>query len=410
MVSEKEPIQPQINIGFIGHVDSGKTSLLEKLSGVWADTHSEEIKRGITIRLGYADISFYKCKKCNIYTKDKKCPNCKGETEFARKVSFVDAPGHETLMATMLSGAAIMDAAILLIAADEECPQPQTKEHLIAISLIGIKNIIIIQNKIDLVDKEQAIKNYNQIKEFIKGTIAEKAEIIPVSVKHNININKVIESICNLSVPTRDTKKEPLMLVARSFDVNKPGMDLNKLVGGVLGGALKQGILKIGDKIELRPGIKIEEHNKTNWKVIQTEILDLKTGSKSVKEVIPGGSIGILTSLDPSIVKSDTLVGNIVGHVGKLPDIFNSLDLEIKLLEKVVGEKEEIKVELLRKGEALMLNVNSAITLGIITELAKGKAHLELKRPICAGKEDRFAVSRMINNRWRLIGYGMIKQ
>jgi translation initiation factor 2 subunit 3 len=135
----------------------------------------------------------------------------------------------------MLSGAAIVDAAILLIAANEECPQPQSEEHLMALNIVGIKNIIIVQNKIDLVSEEDAIKNYNKIKEFIKGTVAENSPIIPLSAKLKINIDALINEIVNLKVPERDLKKDAFMLIARSFDVNKPGTDVEKIVGGVLG-------------------------------------------------------------------------------------------------------------------------------------------------------------------------------
>lgn len=134
--------QPCVNIGMVGHVDHGKTTLVKALSGVWTDTHSEEMKRGISIRLGYADTTFRKCPECGLpggYTVSNKCDQCEAETEEVRTVSFVDSPGHETLMATMLSGAAIMDGAILVIAANEECPQPQTKEHLMALNIIGKK-------------------------------------------------------------------------------------------------------------------------------------------------------------------------------------------------------------------------------------------------------------------------------
>ena len=191
MTKEKQDLQPEINIGLIGHVDNGKTTTLERLTGKWTDTHSEEVKRGITIKLGYADVTLYHCPEH--HTGSKKC--CE-QAKQARIVSFVDAPGHETLMATMLSGAAIMDGALLLVAANEECPQPQTREHLMALEIIGVNNIIILQNKIDLVSKEEALKNYEQIKSFVKGTIAEKAPVIPISALHKINLNYV-EGSCN---------------------------------------------------------------------------------------------------------------------------------------------------------------------------------------------------------------------
>jgi len=321
--------QPGVSIGLIGHVDHGKTTILEKLSGKWSDTHSEEKKRGITIRLGYADISIYYCNKHNITTK-KECKDCK----LKRNISFVDAPGHETLMATMLSGAAIMDGALLLIAANEKCPQPQTKEHLKALEISNILNIIILQNKIDLVTKEQAIENYNEIKSFIKGTIAENAPIIPISAQYNVNINLIIEAI-EKHIPTvkRNLTKDPIFFIARSFDVNKPGTEIKNLVGGVLGGSIKQGILKKGEKITISPGRKIIEKNTVRWIHITTKITDIWAFNESTNEAYPGGSIAIQTQLDPSIVKSDQLTGNIICLPEKTLPTWNELKLTPKLLK-----------------------------------------------------------------------------
>lgn len=389
----------------IGHVDHGKTTLLQALSSKWADTHSEEQKRGITIKLGYADVKIYECKEHGFATK-KICPECK----IKRIVSFVDAPGHETLMATMLSGAGIMDGAILLIAANEECPQPQTREHIMALEIMGLKNIVIVQNKIDLVTREEALKNCQQIKDFIKNTIAKDAVIIPASALHNININYIAESIEDfIPTPKRDTAKQPIMFVARSFDVNKPGTKISDMVGGVLGGALQQGILKIGDKIEISPGRSITSQGTERWIPIKAEIIDIKTAGVSAKEAYPGGSIAILTKLDPSITKSDQLAGNLVGLTGKLPKIWTELKLEPKLLERVVGVKEETKVEPIKKSEALMLNINATTTAGIVMNLEKNKIYVKLKKPICADDNSKIVISRRIDNRWRLIGTALIK-
>ena len=410
----KEVTQPEINIGLCGHVDHGKTTLLERLSGKWADTHSEELKRGITIRLGYADAVFRKCTKCRgskAYTVKEKCPNCNSPTKTLRKVSFVDAPGHESLMATMLSGAAIMDGALLLIATTEKCPQPQTREHLMALEIIGVKNIVVVQNKIDLVSEEEAIKNYKQIKEFIKNTPYKDVPIIPISAQHSVGISILIEAIeKNLSTPKRGPKKEPLMFVARSFDINKPGTLPEKLVGGVLGGSLKQGILKVKEDVEIRPGRKVIEKNQEMWKPIFTKITDLKSGGVSVKEAGPGGSIGLLTSLDPAIVKSDQLTGSIVGLPNKVPKVWHELGLEVNLLERVVGTQEELNVEPIKFNEPLMLNVNSAATVGVVNDIKKNNIRCKLKIPVCAEVGSRVTISRRIGNRFRLIGYGEIKE
>ncbi len=406
------PIQPEVNIGMVGHVDHGKTTLTEALTGKWTDTHSEEIRRGITIRLGYADSLFYKCEKCpepEGYTTEEICPSCGSKAVPLRKVSLIDAPGHESLMATMLSGAAIMDGALLLVAANETCPQPQTREHLTALQIIGVKNVVVVQTKIDLVSKEEAVENYNEIIEFLKGSGFEEAPIVPISSQQKVNIDALISAI-ELTIPTpkRDMTKAPLMFVARSFDVNRPGTNPLEMVGGVLGGSVKQGILKVQDDIEIRPGRRIEKSGKVIWQPIKTKIVELKTGGLSVETVGPGGSIGVMTLLDPSLVKSDALSGSVVGTT-ELPLVWNDLKLEIFLLERVVGAKDKLVVEPIRLGENLMLNVNSAATVGAVIELQKGHFTCRLKLPVCAEKSSRVTISRLIGSRWRLIGYGIIK-
>lgn len=400
--------QPEISIGMVGHVDSGKTTVTYMLTGKWTDTHSEEVKRGITIRLGYADTIFYKCDKCKKYGIKPTC-DCGEKAKPLRKVSLVDAPGHETLMATMLSGSAIIDGAILVIAANEHCPQPQTKEHLMALDIIGLKNIIIVQNKIDIVDEQQAKKNYEEIKQFVKGSIAENAPIIPLSAQHSSNIEYLIEAIEQIiKTPKRDLNVDPLFLIARSFDINKPGEKIENLKGGVLGGSLKQGKLKVGDKLEIRPGRKIEKEGKITWSPIKAQVNSLKTGGETVKELLPGGNAAILTFLDPSFVKADSLTGNVLGLEGKLPDVWSKLKLKVHLLERSVGTKEEIKVEPIKKLEPLVINANAATTIGVVTEVHKDIADVILKIPVCCDKKSKLTISRRYGARWHLIGWAEI--
>ncbi len=392
-------MQPELSIILCGHVDSGKTTVTHLLTNKWTDTHSEELKRGITIRLGYADTTIYKQGKNLTLTKTQK---------IEKKISFVDAPGHETLMATMLSGSAITDAAILVIAANEPCPQPQTKEHLMALEITGLKNIIIIQNKIDLVDEKQAKTNYKEIKQFIKGTIAEKAPIIPLSAQHKANIEYLLEELIKIKTPKRDLKKPPLMLIARSFDINKPSSQIEKLKGGVIGGSLKYGTLKLKDKIEIKPGRKIEKQGKIQYQPIKAQIISIKTGGEDVKELTPGGNAAILTSLDPSLVKADSLTGNIAGLENKLPETREKLKLKVHLLERSVGTKEELKIQPIRKLEPLMLNVNAATTVGAVSEIHKDLADITLKIPVCCDKKEKITVSRRFGSRWHLIGWAEI--
>lgn len=407
--SSASDIQPEINIGLVGHVDHGKTTLVKALSGRWTDIHSEEMKRGITIRLGYADATFYQCTKCKGpegFGLSEKCPSCKGAATLLRSVSFVDAPGHESLMATMLAGSTMMDGALLLVSATESCPQPQTREHLAALEIVGIKNVIVVQNKIDVVEPEKAKKNYEQIKAFLNGTAYQDAPIIPISAMHHINIDVLIQTIQEtIPTPERDPKADCLFYVARSFDINKPGSDPTDLKGGILGGAVKQGTFAVGDEIEILPGYEKGKQ----WKPLTTTVTGLMTGGQPVKNIHPGGSVALLTELDPSIVKSDKLTGAVVGKKGKLPPTWDALKLKTHLLERVVGSKDDVKIDPIRKNEILMLNVNSAATVGIVQDTGKKKFSCTLKRPVCAEVGSRVTISRRVGNRFRLIGYGIIE-
>ena len=302
-----------------------------------------------------------------------------------------------------------MDGAILVIAANEKCPQPQTREHLMALNIVGIKNIVIAQNKIELVSKEKAIENYNQIKNFIKGTVAENAPIIPISAQHRVNIDYLIKSIEDvIKTPKRDSNKPPIMYIARSFDTNRPGTFPEDLKGGILGGSLIQGKLKVGDKIEIRPGFEKVEQNKKVFKPILTEVSSLNVSNEAVEEALPGGLLGVGTFLDPAVTKSDTLAGSILGHPGELPKVWENLTLEINLLERVVGTEEEIEVDPIRPKEMLLLNVGTAKTIGTTTKVGK-VTELILKLPVCSLVGERVAISRRVGARWRLIGYGIIK-
>ena len=406
--------QSEVSIGALGHVDHGKTTMVEYLTGDWTDRHSDEIKRGISIRLGYAATSIMKCAKCpepDAYTtsfiaKDGKCPKCKGVLEVIREISFVDSPGHESLMATCLSGASLMDGAILVIAANEPCPMPQTAEHLKALEIIGVTNIIIVQNKIELVTKKKAIEHYKQIKDFVKDTIAEDAPIVPFSAVFGANVDLLIQKIEEIiPTPERDEEAIPKMYVARSFDINKPGTLPYDMNGGVVGGSIVRGKLKVGDEIEIAPGQKTEK----GFTPIRAEVKSLHSGSgNELEEAFPGGLIGVGTGLDPSFTRADRLVGNVVAKAGKMPKVLNKMMFTPILMQRVVGLESKKQVDNLRLKEPLMLVVGTAPTVGVISRLHGDEIEVQLKRPVIAEKSQRIAIGRMVENKWRLIGYAEV--
>ncbi len=403
------PNQAEISIGMIGHVDHGKSTLTKALTGKFPDTHSEEIRRGISIRLGYAEVEFRACPDCAApekYTTQKECPICGKESIPLRRVAFVDAPGHEVLMATMLSGASIMDAALLVVAANERVPMPQTREHLAAMDIIGMENIIICQNKIELISEKAAVKNYKDLKQFISTTTAKNAPIIPISAVHNTNLDILIQNIEEkLPTPKRDDSLSPRMLIARSFDINKPGQPPMSLKGGVVGGSIVQGKFKVGDDIEIHPGVR--RGNK--WEVLRSKITSLRSGFGELETAFPGGLIGIGTNLDPALTKSDTLVGEIVGYPDELPPSWDILHFDRHLMERVVGSEIQSAVTNIELNENLMLSVGTAKTVGKVEKMSKKGIQLALRIPVTAEIGTRIAISRQIDRRWRLIGWGVIK-
>jgi len=395
--------QSQINIGTLGHVDHGKTTLTSAITNVWTDTHSESIKRSMTIKLGYADAYIYLCgdpANAEAYTTKPDCNDAK----LLRRISILDAPGHETLMATAIAGSNIIDAALFVIAANEPCPMPQTKEHLMIINALGIKNVIIVQTKIDIVGKAKALQHYQQIKQFIKGSKIEQAPIIPVMANKKINVDALLKKINEIPLPVRDTTSDPIMYIARSFDVNRPGTPIKDLQGGVVGGSIIRGKFKVGDEIEIRPGVvAAKQQRKELYEPIITKIESIAAGNDRIDEAVAGGLIALGTDLDPAFTKADSLVGQLVGHVGKLPDVVDSITLNYTMLERSDLPKQAFK-----PGEPLLLGIGTGTFVGYVTSAKKNTIEVELKHPACIAPNQKISILRNFGQRWRLSGYAQI--
>ena len=343
------------------------------------------------------------------------CPSChQGQMHLTRHVSFVDCPGHDILMATMLNGAAVMDAALLIIAGNETCPQPQTSEHLAAIDIMKLKHIIILQNKIDLVQEKQAKEQHGQIMKFIHGTIAADAPIIPISAQLKFNIEVICEYICKkIPIPIRDFTSTPRLIIIRSFDVNRPGCEVDDLKGGVAGGSILKGVLRLGQKIEVRPGIVSTKEGKFVCTPLFSQIVSLYAESNELQYAVPGGLIGVGTLIDPTLCRSDKLVGQVLGAVDSLPDVYTELEISYYLLKRLLGvrtegEKRGARIQKLTKGETLMVNIGSLSTGGKVTAVKQDLAKIVLTNPVCTEILEKIALSRRIDKHWRLIGWGEI--
>ncbi|RDL36684.1 p-loop containing nucleoside triphosphate hydrolase [Venustampulla echinocandica] len=420
--------QATINIGTIGHVAHGKSTVVKAISGVQTVRFKNELERNITIKLGYANAKIYKCdnEECprpgcfRSYKSEKEVDppcereGCSGTYRLLRHVSFVDCPGHDILMSTMLSGAAVMDAALLLIAGNEICPQPQTSEHLAAIEIMKLNKIIILQNKVDLMKEESANQHYQSILKFIRGTVAGGAPIIPISAQLKFNIDAINEAIVNtIPVPPRDFSMDPQMIVIRSFDVNKPGAEIEELKGGVAGGSILHGVLKLGDEIEIRPGIVTrDEKGAIQCTPIFSRIVTLNSENNDLKYAVPGGLIGVGTRIDPTLCRADRLVGFVLGLKGRLPDIYTEIEVNYFLLRRLLGVKtadgKQAKVAKLAKNEVLMVNIGSTATGAKVVAVKADAAKLVLTSPACTNIGEKVALSRRIEKHWRLIGWANI--
>jgi translation initiation factor 2 subunit 3 len=433
-IAKLTPLTPEVisrqatmNVGTIGHVAHGKSTVVRALSGTNTIRFKQEKERNITIRLGYANAKIYKNDREDLerpsnYTSfSSKTPDVVpdddgGNWRLQRHVSFVDCPGHDILMATMLNGAAVMDAALLLIAGNESCPQPQTSEHLAAVEIMRLKHIIILQNKVELIKEQQAQAQYEEIKKFVAGTAADSSPIIPLSAVLKYNIEIVCEYLCTqVPIPPRDFLSNPNMIIIRSFDVNKPGEEIHKLKGGVAGGSILKGVLRVGDEIEIRPGIVSKDSKgEVQCKPIRSQIMSLAAEQNKLQFAVPGGLIGVGTKIDPTLTRGDRLVGHVVGHPNKLPNIYIEIEVKYYLLRRLLGVKTEGdskagKVSKLKKGEILMVNIGSTAAGGRIVSIGDNDVgKVVLTNPVCTQEGDKVALSRRIEKHWRLIGWGSI--
>jgi translation initiation factor 2 subunit 3 len=310
--------QPVMNIGMIGHVSDGKTTITKQLTGTLTQKHSSEKQKNLTIRLGYANAKILKCSSCkepecyfsvSSETFDYICPTCNSTAILMNHVSFVDCPGHNMLLATMLNGTSVMDYTILVESvSNPNIPAPQTLEHFNCIKNMNIKNIATILNKIDLITKEKTKDLCIDLQTFLKENNCE-SKVIPMSATHKINLDILCMILANLPKPQRSSDNFKMPII-RSFNINKPGTDIDNLNGGVIGGSIISGEIKLDDELYLIPGMIIKEECK--YKPLKCKVLTINSEKNNLSKAFPGGLIGIKLDIDPGLTADDGLSGNIL--------------------------------------------------------------------------------------------------
>ncbi len=369
-------LQPIINIGMLGSVSDGKSTTVHSLTGIKTQRHSDEMKRNITIKPGYANMKIYE--------------NDDGDYSFSdteggkliHHVSFIDCPGHYQLIVTMMSCIRLMDGIILVVSAAEPIEKkPQLIQHIMAIKMSGIKNVIVLLNKLDLVKKSVSKERYNDLcKILIKYEINPKV-IIPVSMNHKIGTENLLKNIMKFMGPelsqTRNTQT-PLFMISRSFDINKVNIKYNEISGGVIGGSLIGGNFKIGDEIEILPGIISKTPDgETIYKPHYTKITSLKSETTELTSINPGGLIGIGTNIDPFYCKNDSMIGMIAGLKGSLPPVY----YEITIKYNEIKFDDYIWVTFISKPMIIIVGTNSIE--GKILNFNNEYIKLRLNKPAC---------------------------
>lgn len=381
-------------VGTLGHVSEGKSTLVRALTGVKTQRHTKEQERNITIHLGYANCKIWQNTETGeLHT--GATPPAAGTWELTAHLSWVDCPGHEAYLATMLGGASVMDSAVLIIAANQEViPQPQTLEHLLAAELMGLERMAILQNKLDLLARSDAEKKYDTIQAFVTDTIAASAPVFPGSAQHGWGVERVLEWALALPPPTRDLAAPARMTCVRSFDINRPARfdpTTTQLAGAVIGGTLERGVLAVGDWLEIRPGILRRGANGgIAAQPLLTRVRGLRCESTELPYAVPGSLIAIATDLDPGLATANGMVGQRVGVPGSLPPIVGEIVLRLHKLKRDTFAFGKHRV-----GDTVRVCSNVMTTEATITDIDdKKRLTLKLARPLCLDVGERVGILR----------------
>jgi len=255
-------------VGTAGHIDHGKSTLITALTGIDPDRLAEEKRRGMTIDLGFANLTL---------------PS-------GREIGIVDVPGHARFMRNMLAGAHGLDAVLLVVAADEGV-MPQTREHLEIVDLLEVRRGIVVLTKVDLVDREWLELVKADVREAIKGTSIEGAPMIAVSAVTNEGMADLLTALDDL-----------LGRIEPRTDLGRPRLPIDRVFtmtgfGTVVTGTLVDGSLKVGDEMEVSPG------------GLAVRIRVLQRHNKAAGEVEPGSRVAAnLSGVDKSdIARGDVL-------------------------------------------------------------------------------------------------------
>lgn len=396
--------QAIFNCGTAGHVSHGKSTLIRSLTGVATQRYQKEKERNITIKLGYANCKLFRDPETNAIfshhstTRTAKNPETGTELELLYNISFVDCPGHQAYMATMVSGSKIMDHAMVIVAANERIPQPQTHQHLLALGYSRISHLSFALNKMDLVREKDALKIKGRLDTYLVSQDLSGGPVYPISAAMGTNVNQYCHYLASqvsqhLPHVISQSEKPLRMAIVRSYNVNRPNTPLNEMVGAVVGGTIQSGVLSVGDQVELRPGVV---HMKDGKKVIQplvARVISLESDKNAMQTAIPGGLVGVNLSIYAGLSNNDRLKGQVMGHVGQMPNIYNKIIGKYSIIDMRASEDDQLPVLTERSQVNVIVNGTMNVSAKIMAfkpskKAGKGKIGFELSPPVVMDLEE----------------------
>jgi len=337
-------------IGTAGHVDHGKSTLIESLTGMNPDRLKEERERQMTIDLGFAWM----------------------ELPSGEQVGIVDVPGHRDFIENMLSGVGGIDAALFVVATDEGV-MPQTREHLAILDILQIHGGVVVLTKIDLVDDQDWIDLVEEdVRDVISGTVLEAAPIVRVSARDGQGITELLETLDEVLAerPARQDVGRPRLPVDRVFSIAG--------FGTVVTGTLSEGHFRVGEEIEILPqGLK-------------GRIRGLQTHKQKEDMALPGSRTAVNIS---GVALEQVKRGNVVVHVNDYQPT-RRMDVKFRLLSDVSQPlKHNIEVKLFVGASEVLARVR---TLGkeVINPGDEGWLQLETREPVVVVRGDHYILRR----------------
>ena len=410
-LSELQELQGIATFALLGSVAAGKTSLTKLLTKKTTQKHSAELVNGCTIKMGYENLKIY-YNGHNFITNPKEIPV---GYRLIRHFSIADNPGHNSFMATLVTGLNDIDCALFLVSGSNGI-EPQTLQHMKCFKSTEISNIAIVISKMDLVPTQSKL-------ELVMTTIDQMMEserlsgdidppIIPVSANADLNTQYLLKYLVSCEYPKNVidlSKKEFKMTTIRTFDVNRPGTPIEDLKGAVFGGSIQSGYLAIGDVICILPGIikyDSETHNKVYTPLI-TQVLALRSDTSPLNIALPGGFIGIETTIDANYSKADRLVGNMIIKIDTLDDIKTKCQI---VDEIIVSNMVDLADTQLIAGNSYFIVTHAFGQTATLCEILDGQYKFELTQPTVVFPNDKVAVMAKYGTTLDMLAYGTIAQ